>query len=453
MARPTRSRRRYRVGSVSVYQHHGAWWLYFRDDGKPRRRRIGPDLDEAKTVAAQVTADLAAKRPTMLSFEPVSIPILRRRWLDYHENVIRSSLPTVRRYTTASAYLEEFADGQSSLKFAHDVVASDFITYLRSLRVAPNGHANTPKRPLRDKGIQFIAGVCRSMYSYAGKNRLLPPYADNPFSVVPIERLKIEDAKPIHVFSQDEELQFFDRCDDWQFPIFFILAKVGLRPGELSYLLIEDIDLDKGMLHIRNKPELGWQIKTRNVRSIPMTHEVHRIFQHVIDSRKHGVVLQRRGVHRSKNSCLVGSSRSAMAEAYLTRSNQIQNEFDRSLTRLERKRIADTVWRDAGALRSTTIRNEFIRLTEAMGLPEVTAPKCWRHTFATCMQEAGVDPLVRQLTMGHVPAGGGASSLGMTATYTHTPIEFHRDQLQSVAALRPATTALFRRKIDGKEQQ
>jgi hypothetical protein len=30
-------------------------------------------------------------------------------------------------------------------------------------------------------------------------------------------------------------------------------------------LLPDDLDLDAGCLHVRNKPELGWQVKTRNV--------------------------------------------------------------------------------------------------------------------------------------------------------------------------------------------
>ena len=40
----------------------------------------------------------------------------------------------------------------------------------------------------------------------------------------------------------------------------FTLAKTGMRSGELCHLLIEDLDLAGGWLHIRNKTELGWRL-------------------------------------------------------------------------------------------------------------------------------------------------------------------------------------------------
>jgi len=43
---------RFRVGKVSVYLHHGAWWLYYRDGSKPIRRKVAENRDEAEQVAA-----------------------------------------------------------------------------------------------------------------------------------------------------------------------------------------------------------------------------------------------------------------------------------------------------------------------------------------------------------------------------------------------------------------
>ena len=45
----------------------------------------------------------------------------------------------------------------------------------------------------------------------------------------------------------------------------------GLRPGELTHLLLpDDLDLSASVLRVRNKPRLGWQVKTRNEREIPL---------------------------------------------------------------------------------------------------------------------------------------------------------------------------------------
>jgi hypothetical protein len=95
-------RKRFRVGRVSLYLHHGAWWLYYRDGGQPVRRRVAQTPKEAEQVAAQVNAQLAQSAPTLLAFAPIGLPELRQEFFNYHEYVLRSSLGTIRRYERAS---------------------------------------------------------------------------------------------------------------------------------------------------------------------------------------------------------------------------------------------------------------------------------------------------------------------------------------------------------------
>lgn len=81
-----------------------------------------------------------------------------------------------------------------------------------------------------------------------------------------------------------------------------------------------------------------------------------------------------------------------------------------------------------------------MRLTRRIGLPNVTAPKLLRHQFATSLQEANVDPLIRNLLMGHASAGerSAGHGPGMTAVYTHTRPETIRKQLEGALAVRVA---------------
>jgi len=251
MGRKRRAPRRKRIGNVSYYIHHGAWHLYYREAQKQVRRRVGESEDVAAQAAAQVNAQLAVAAPTLFSFTPLPIGELRTKFLDYHEHVLRSSLATVSRYRAATQHLENFALAQGQRAPAHELDAEQFVRYLRTLRVASNGHAHTARRPLRDKGIRFVLETCRSLYGYAAKKRHLPPYAENPFAGLGGKKFKIEDAKPVFVFDAQTELAFLKAADSWSFPIFFTLAKTGLRPGELVHLLIEDLELAGGWLHIR----------------------------------------------------------------------------------------------------------------------------------------------------------------------------------------------------------
>jgi hypothetical protein len=60
MARRKRtSAERFRVGKVTVYLHHGAWWLYYSEGGERVRRKVSEFRNEAEKVAAQVNSQVA----------------------------------------------------------------------------------------------------------------------------------------------------------------------------------------------------------------------------------------------------------------------------------------------------------------------------------------------------------------------------------------------------------
>ena len=105
-------------------------------------------------------------------------------------------------------------------------------------------------------------------------------------------------------------------------------------------------------------------------------------------------------------------------------------------------KIARTVWQDAGALIGERIRKPFIRIAESIGLDDVTCPKSWRHTFATLLQDANVDPLIRQITLGHAPSSLGGGALGMTSVYTHTRPATQKTEIERALRLWPKSLQL-----------
>lgn len=426
MGHSRRHKTRARIGRVSIYLHHQSWWVYYRESLKSVRRKIGSCRQAAEQVAAQVNAQLTMGSPSFFAFEPIGVATLRQRFLEYHEHVLNSSLATVRRYRSATQHLENYARSFSRPLCAHELRADGLAAYLRQLTVAPNGHPHATPRRLRDKGVQFILETCRSLYGFAGKRRHLPPYAGNPFAELPLDRFRICDAKPIFVFTAGIEFDFLRAAaDDWSFPIHFTLAKTGLRIGELAHLLIEDLDLAAGWLHVRNKPALGWLIKTGHERSVPLLPELVTVLARVIGNREAGAVFLRRRFGHDRP--LLMGNRTSLEDVLEQRVRGSAAGSSRSAF----VAVARTVWRDAGALTSSHIRGSFVCIARTINQPTVTCPKSWRHTFATLLQDANVDPLVRQITLGHRPSGSG---LGMTGQYTHTRTETQRRQI--LAALR-----------------
>jgi len=438
---PKRSRRSasFRVGRVKAYLRGRVWYLCYYEHGQRRQPRVGPDRDLARQMAAEINGQLEVGAPSALGFEPISIPDLRQRWLDHHEHVRRSSLQTIRRYRAATEHLLNFVAQVRPLRRVSDfrpIHGEEFIRYLRSLQVAPNGHRNAAKRRLRDKGIKYILEICSTLFNYAARHRHLPPYADNPLLTIEIGRIPVEDSKPIVVFNADEENRFLQACDDWQFPIFATLFMTGLRPGELTHLLLPDnLDLESGWLYIRNKPGLGWKVKTRSERDIPLMAPLVNVLRSMLAGRTTGPVFRQRRCEDGHESPLAERT-PAQLEREVIRRVRLLDTMDREDTAT----AARTVWRDTGALKEDWIRKEFMRITDQIDMPEITAPKTLRHTFATCLQDANVDPLIRNELMGHAPGyvPFGCHGLGMTAIYTHTRPETKRQQLEDALRDRPA---------------
>jgi len=123
---------------------------------------------------------------------------------------------------------------------------------------------------------------------------------------------------------------------------------------------------------------------------------------------------------------LVGNRRE-MERVCLQRQKEAQAERQ-TLDRMQVEKIARSVWWNAGIVKADAVRNSFVRIMDTIGHSEATCPKSWRHSFATLLQDANVDPLIRQHTLGHKPTN--SNGLGMTANYTHTRGETQRQQIE-----------------------
>jgi integrase len=432
----------FRVGKVKAYLRGKAWYLCYHESGQRHRPRVGPDKEAARQLAAQINAQLAVGAPAALSFQPIALSDLRERWLQHHEHVLRSSVQTVNRYRTATEHLLQFLE-QRPVRHAsqfHACHAEEFVRHLRTIRVASNGHPHTAKRPLMDKGIRFILECCRALFNYAARRRHLSPYADNPFATLDIDRIPVEQARPIELFTAEQERTFLEACDDWQLPLFLTLMLTGLRSGELTHLLLPaDLDLATGILRVRNKPSLGWQVKTRNEREIPLVPDLVAVLCVHLRRRQAGPVFRRR--RWSDTRCILDvTNRTTIEKELARRIAEREVETGQLLRRSEQGRLARRLWCDLGAVKEDRVRTEFLRLTQRIGLPGCTAPKMLRHLFATALQEGRVDPLIRNELMGHVATGERTAGhgLAMTAVYTHTRPETRRQQLEAALANRPA---------------
>ena len=96
------AKKSFKVGRVRVYLRSKIWYVCYYEGGRRKRYRAHTDRKVARRMAAEVNAQIETNAATSFSFDRVSVAELRKRWLDHHENVKRSSRHTVRRYRAAT---------------------------------------------------------------------------------------------------------------------------------------------------------------------------------------------------------------------------------------------------------------------------------------------------------------------------------------------------------------
>jgi hypothetical protein len=67
--RPARPKS-FRIGKVRAYRRGLVWYLSYREQGRRRQPRIGPDQDLARQTASEINAQLEVGVPSALDLDP-----------------------------------------------------------------------------------------------------------------------------------------------------------------------------------------------------------------------------------------------------------------------------------------------------------------------------------------------------------------------------------------------
>jgi integrase len=420
-----------RIGSVTIYKRGKVYYLYYRQGGRTHRQKIDGNLAVARTTAHKVGEALAQERPSPLLFTRTAPATLVKEFLDAVTGVQKLALRTWDRYKAA---LDRFTDFCASAEIKSiDVIdlarVEDFVKWLRGQKRARNGSPNGSRAHYKVGGIKFILSTCRTAFNWAGRRRMLPPYHDNPFKLFPIDKLRdaSEETTAGRMFTPEQERAFFAACDPWQFRLFGVLATYGLRVAELTYLLIEDVDLVRETFTLRPKPWLLWNVKTGRERELPLTAETRKIFAEAIGSRVAGFVFMNRAFLAGTKRLPAYRNAAAFREAVKSLLLAFEASHPDASER-ERKRAIVTYCRSVGQVPERAVRGEFMKLTKEIGCPEFTRVHDLRHMFSSRAQAAGVNPILVQDMLGH-------TTLDMTRRYTHLGMETKRAALHSVLQL------------------
>ena len=418
-----------RIGKVTVYKRAKTYSVYYRENRRTIRQQVDGNLAVARATASKINAQLEEGQRSVFSFQKVTPRGLVEEYLTYVRDGQKLAWRTTERYRAALERFLDFADSDgdiATIDQVEEATIQDFVTWLRGQSRTRNGAVGGTRDHYRASGIRFILGTCRTAFGWALKRRWLPPYSDNPFAGFPIKQIRDrdEDQRKQLMLDADELTAFFEACDEWQRPVFNMLVTYGLRVGELTHLLVEDVDFKNGFFQIRSKPELWWYVKTSRDRKLPILNGTGEMLRELIGKRKAGFVfLEREYASGERDATARAKTPSALKELF-------ERELDiaRDAGMSDDKELAhhmENVARTLGKISEKRVRQEFITVTTAIGRPEITRGHSLRHLFASRCQEAGVNPLLVQQILGH-------ATLEMTGKYTHLSLQAQRQALKEL---------------------
>lgn len=420
-----------RIGKVTIYRRGERYYLYYRQDKQSHRHLVDGNLAVARATAAKTAAAMAENRPSPLGFQKTRPEAMVTSFIDYIENVKGLAWRTVDRYRAALDRFLGFcqhADIKSVDAFGEGDV-EDFVRWLRSQTRVRNGGDKGKRDPYKVGGIRFILATCRTTYNWAGgKKKMLPPYVENPFRRFPIDQLRDQDDndEQQHVFSAAQEQAFWAACTPWQRSVFLPLATYGMRAGELTHLLIENVDFAAETIEICSKPEMFWKVKTRRRRHVPLTDTMRVLLQKLIGERKAGFVFL-------NEPFASGSSQPLMAfasdKAFRVHLSGLVTELltkDPAASKKMQRQVVLRFSRAMGEIPVKRLQAEFSGITAKIGCPDFTRVHDLRHLFTTRAQEAGANPLLVQQIVGH-------ATLEMTNRYTHMSVASRKQVVEQAA--------------------
>ena len=359
-------------------------WRLEPTDPLPAGKKAGPSLRE---LEKQIGYDLDSQLD--LSGKNLTVEELIDRYLSTKIGVkpnTRMNYNFVRNLMKGEAF---------SRKKISQIRVSDAKLFLIKLQNDGKGYST----------VKTVRGVLRPAFQMAVDDDLIPK---NPFGFQ-LAGVVVNDSFTREAVTLDQMRKFLKFVHDDNvyckyYEVVYILFHTGMRISEFCGLTLKDIDLQNRIINIDHQLQrVGMRIhiettKTNaGTRKIPMTEEVYRCFQAIIEDRE----IPRTEVMIDGYTGFLFLDKEGLplvAMHWEHRFNHMVNRY-----------------------------NEIYKVQ----MPNITPHVC-RHTYCSNMARSGMNPKTLQYLMGH-------SEIGVTMnTYTHLGLEDATDELRRVEELNRA---------------
>ncbi len=249
-----------RIGiHVSIYQRKSVWYANYQLQGRQVRKSLGTSkLKEARLRASRIENELTVGgdpgRP-----EPAKVSVVAQEYLSSLETEQRA-LKTLVKYRHVLGRVQTLA--QDLGRGQVDRLDLAFLDRYKKTRVSEGAAPKT---------LYTECTIIRQLVNFALTRRMI---GDDP-----LRGLKLKKPKPTEqpCWTTQQVETILDAAASELRPIFTILARTGMRIGELKFLTWADVDFKKQVIHIR--PKDGGQPKNRDRRRLPMDPRVDAVLK------------------------------------------------------------------------------------------------------------------------------------------------------------------------------
>ncbi len=342
----------------SIFKRENVWYLDIRVKGRRIRKRVGTSKKIAE-LALQDAQVKIAREEFGFNKTDITVVSLIEKFLEYNRTNHRTS--TTKRYKAVTDHLRRYLEEKRKDIIMASQLSPEVIEGYKSFRLSewvnPNGKqvvTDNSRKGARARTVNLELDGIKTMLNLAIRWGYLD---ENP--VKKVKPLKTNDKKPVRFLSLDECEKLITFSPPYYRDILLTFLNSGMRKGELENLQWGDIDLNKGLIFIQEKPD--WKPKTKE-HVIPLNNELIRLFSRLKSNkaRKKDYVFDIKNSGRSHN------------------------------------------W----------LRTELIKIAQLAGVNDLTKIHTLRHTFASHLVMSGVDlPSVAEL-LGH-------SDIETTMIYAH----------------------------------
>jgi integrase len=191
-------------------------------------------------------------------------------------------------------------------------------------------------------------------------------------------------------------VEFLERCDAFQLPLFAMFILCGLRASEPCWLMREHLSGD-GWLKVVSLPDLGYTTKGRRDKRFPLPKCLHQMLHdpHFTAQADAGLILRRRSAWEGSDCPEPSPSLEQLKQCYKVQCSKLTNPGAR-----RKQQIRDGILKEAGALNYDRIEHEFRRVVRGLDWPASATLKDFRHLFSTELMNAGVPDYYRKYLMG-----------------------------------------------------